>query len=116
MKMGKKRLAFVAGCTVIGALCISGCGKKQAEAVDLNSMSVEQLEAEAKKEGRVDSVGMPDNWANWVQTWTDLNSIYGLEHSDIDISSAEEIAMFERKKVPRQRISVMWDSLWDGLP
>ena len=38
--------------------------KRQKE-VDLNSMTLEQIAEEAKKEGRVDSVGMPDAWANW---------------------------------------------------
>lgn len=46
----------------------------------------------AKKEGRVDSVGMPDSWANWVQTWGDLKTKYGIEHADADMSSGEEIA------------------------
>lgn len=98
MKKGTKKLALLLGCAAIGAVCAGGCGKKKAEAVDLNALTLDQIIEEAKKEGRVDSVGMPDNWANWVQTWTDLKDIYGLEHSDIDISSAEEIAMFEAEK------------------
>lgn len=40
---------------------MAGCGAKESkEALDLNSMTVAQLEEGAKKEGRVDSVGMPD--------------------------------------------------------
>lgn len=38
----------------------------------LNEMSLEEIVAEAKKEERVDSVGMPDSWANWGETWKDI--------------------------------------------
>ena len=60
-------------------------------------MSLEDLIAQAKEEGEVNSVGMPDTWANWVQTWEDLNTEYGLKHADQDMSSAEEIAMFKEE-------------------
>ena len=46
----------------------------------------------------VNSVGMPDAWANWKDTWQDLASKYGLKHSDTDMSSAQEIAKFEAEK------------------
>jgi putative spermidine/putrescine transport system substrate-binding protein len=52
----------------------------------------------AKREGAVDSVGMPDDWANWKQTWGDLSSKYGLKHQDTDMSSAQEIAKFAAEK------------------
>lgn len=75
-----------------------GLGILLAAAVDLNRMSVEEILAEAKKEGRVDSVGMPDTWANWGETWEELKTEYGLEHTDTDMSSAEEISLFESEK------------------
>ncbi|WP_060482542.1 ABC transporter substrate-binding protein [Pseudomonas sp. NBRC 111119] len=56
------------------------------------------LEEAARKEGTVNSVGMPDAWANWKGTWQDLASKYGLKHSDTDMSSAQEIAKFEAEK------------------
>lgn len=56
------------------------------------------LEDAARKEGTVNSVGMPDAWANWQDTWQDLASKYGLKHSDTDMSSAQEIAKFEAEK------------------
>lgn len=65
----------------------------QAQSADLTSL----IEA-AKKEGRVDSVGMPDSWANWKDTWADLKTNYGLEHQDTDMSSAQEIAKFAAEK------------------
>ena len=56
------------------------------------------LEDAARKEGTVNSVGMPDAWANWKGTWEDLASKYGLKHIDTDMSSAQEIAKFEAEK------------------
>ena len=56
------------------------------------------LEDAARKEGVVNSVGMPDAWANWKGTWADLASKYGLKHSDTDMSSAQEVAKFDAEK------------------
>ncbi|MNF70520.1 hypothetical protein D3C84_524310 [compost metagenome] len=56
------------------------------------------LEAAAKAEGAVNSLGMPDNWANWKGTWEDLATTYGLKHIDTDLSSAQEIAKFAAEK------------------
>lgn len=56
------------------------------------------LEKAARQEGEVNSVGMPDSWANWKDTWVDLASKYGLKHSDTDMSSAQEIAKFLAEK------------------
>jgi len=56
------------------------------------------LEDAARKEGTVNSVGMPDAWANWKGTWEDLASKYGLKHSDTDMSSAQELAKFAAEK------------------
>lgn len=41
---------------------------------------------------------MPDTWANWVETWQDIEKEYGIKHKDTDISSAEELALFESEK------------------
>ncbi|MGE8358818.1 ABC transporter substrate-binding protein [Pseudomonas sp.] len=60
---------------------------------DLNA-----LEKAARAEGTVNSVGMPDSWANWKDTWSDLASKYGLKHMDTDMSSAQEIAKFAAEK------------------
>ena len=84
---------------------LAGCGGSSDEAsapeetaaVDYNSMSLEDLEAQAKEEGEVASVGMPDTWANWIETWTELTDTYGIEHTDLDMSSSEEIAMFKEE-------------------
>src|SRR3990167_11010069 len=55
-------------------------------------------EKAARAEGAVNSVGMPDSWANWKDTWVDLNKLYGLKHMDTDMSSAQEIAKFAAEK------------------
>lgn len=77
---------------------LSGCGEEKKEEVakvEETPMTLEQIVAEAKKEGEVNSVGMPDAWANWKDTWNDLTQKYGLKHIDTDMSSAEEIAKFK---------------------
>ncbi|MCP1621095.1 putative spermidine/putrescine transport system substrate-binding protein [Pseudomonas sp. SLBN-26] len=60
--------------------------------------ALKTLEEVARKEGAVNSVGMPDSWANWKDTWVDLEKKYGLKHMDTDMSSAQEIAKFAAEK------------------
>lgn len=50
------------------------------------------LERAARTEGRIASIGMPDDWANWRGVWTALEKRYGLQHTDSDMSSAEQLA------------------------
>ena len=52
----------------------------------------------ARAEGRITSVGMPDDWANWRATWADLQRLHGLAHVDTDMSSAEQIAKMEAER------------------
>ena len=61
-------------------------------------MDMQALEKAARAEGAVNSVGMPDSWANWKDTWVDLEKKYGLKHMDTDMSSAQEIAKFAAEK------------------
>lgn len=63
-----------------------------------NFVKDDALIKEAQKEGRVNSLGMPDTWANWKETWEDLKKLYNIEHSDTDMSSAQEIAKFKAEK------------------
>lgn len=72
---------------------IAMCTAAMAADTDLKT-----LEAAAKAEGAVNSVGMPDDWANWKGTWDDLAKVYGLKHIDTDMSSAQEIAKFAAEK------------------
>lgn len=88
---------------VIGAVTIAvsfaGCATAKTMASNnLDSMTLSQITDQAKKEGQVQSVGMPDDWANWKGTWQDLTSKYGIKHTDADMSSTEELALFESEK------------------
>ena len=65
------------------------------EGVDLNSMSLDDIIAQAQEEGDVQSVGMPDEWANWGNAWKAIKDKYGINHTDADMSSAEELQMFQ---------------------
>ena len=77
-------LALAMLLTVFGAL-----------AEDLNSYTLDEIIAKAKEEGHVESVGMPDSWANWGDSWKGLTEEYGIAHTDDDMSSAEELNMFK---------------------
>lgn len=108
MKYGVKKLLALGLvlCLVMLTLaaCGGGTGDSPAASADGNAgapaeeLTLAELEAKAKEEGSVVSVGMPDTWANWKDTWVDLKSKYGLEHSDTDMSSADEINKFEAEK------------------
>lgn len=94
-----KRIAALSAAVMLTA-GLAGCGSQPDSgepAADYNAMSLEELVAAAQEEGEVNSVGMPDTWANWIGTWTDLETIYGIAHTDLDMSSAEEIAMFKEE-------------------
>ena len=79
------RRALLAGGAATAALTL--VPQAQAQAQDLAA-----LERAARAEGKITSVGMPDDWANWKDTWADLGKLHGLAHVDTDMSSAEEIA------------------------
>ena len=82
----------------MAAGCLSGCAEGGAkEAVDLNSMSLDEIVSKAKEDGEINSVGMPDTWANWVETWNEIEDTYGITHTDTDMSSAEELAIFKNE-------------------
>ncbi|WP_078551817.1 ABC transporter substrate-binding protein [Bacillus alkalicellulosilyticus] len=84
---------------LLSVMLVTACSNSEAStSVDYNSLSLDEIVEKAKEEGEVNSVGMPDSWANWKDTWDDLASEYGLKHSDTDMSSAEEIAKFEAEK------------------
>jgi len=91
----KKMLVVLMG----AVLAFTGCtGSSSEKKVDLNSMSIDKITEKAKKEAEVNSVGMPDTWANWIETWQGVTTEYGIKHTDVDMSSAEELALFEAEK------------------
>lgn len=75
---------------------VIGCGKTQETVkVEETPMTLEQIVTSAKAEGKISSVGIPDDWANWGGNWRDYSAKYGISHVDRDMSSAEEIALFK---------------------
>ncbi|MGG0238002.1 ABC transporter substrate-binding protein [Bacillus rhizoplanae] len=91
-----------AGVLGVSLLSLAACGTKEESAAstvsDSSSLTIEEVESKAKKEGEVNSAGMPDSWANWGETWSEVTQKYNLKHTDTDLSSAEEIAKFESEK------------------
>ena len=82
-------------CAALACSLLAGCAEEgQTETVDLNAMSFDEIAEKAKEDGEVNSVGMPDTCANWGETWTEIEEKYGIKHTDTDMSSAEEIALF----------------------
>lgn len=78
---------------------LTGCGSAAATGgVNLTELSLEEIEAKAKEEGQINSVGMPDDWANWKSSWAAISDTYGLVHEDTDMSSAEELSTFDTEK------------------
>ncbi|WP_044895706.1 ABC transporter substrate-binding protein [Bacillus alveayuensis] len=91
--------AFVLGVSVLGlGACSEQNDTASTEEIDANSLKLDDIIEKAKQEGEVNSVGMPDTWANWGETWKEISEEYGLSHTDTDMSSAEEIAKFEAEK------------------
>lgn len=85
----KKMLSIVLSLALLTAMSMTAFA-----AEDLNSYSLDEIVEKAQAEGQVDSVGMPDTWANWGETWAGITETYGIKHSDEDMSSAEELSMF----------------------
>ena len=56
------------------------------------------IKEKAKEEGTISSVGMPDDWADWKDSWESISNTYGLVHDDTDMSSSEELSLFESEK------------------
>lgn len=63
-----------------------------------HAQSLDQLVTAARQEGEVDSVGMPDSWADWRDSWAQLSRQYGIGHRDTDMSSAQELSTFAAEK------------------
>ncbi|NVC94512.1 ABC transporter substrate-binding protein [Vibrio natriegens] len=93
MKTLLSRSAVASATLIAATLSTSAFSATQEKDANLDT-----LVKAAQQEGAVYSVGMPGSWANWKDTWADLQSNYGLKHQDTDMSSAQEIAKFEAEK------------------
>lgn len=94
--MNKRSLAVLS----LALILLFACGGKAGSKTEVNLMvlSISEIEAKAKEEGHCESVAMPDNWANWEGSWKTIERRYGISHSDTDMTSVEEITLFEAEK------------------
>ena len=53
---------------------------------------INTLAKAARQEGHLSTLTMPAPWANWKQTWKDLEQIYGISQTDTDMTSGQAIA------------------------
>src|SRR4249920_1134095 len=51
----------------------------------------QDLAAGAKREGKLVSYGMSDDWVNFENIFKAIETKYGVKHTDTDMTSAEEI-------------------------
>ncbi len=91
--IGVAAFSMLAGCSSNGST-----EEATTDKTENSNLTLAQIEEKAKEEGKINSVGMPDTWANWGETWDELSTKYTVEHTDTDMSSAEEIAKFAAEK------------------
>lgn len=115
-------------------LTLVGCSEKSLEqSVDLTVLSQEEILHGAQQEGSVETVGMPDDWANWKGSFEALLE-QGISRYDTDLASAEEIALFEAEAdsptkdigdigyahvpiaIDRDIVQAYKPSTWDSIP
>lgn len=87
-----KNKVILSSLLLLVATSLVGCSNTKQAAVSDDWATIEK---QAKKEGKLASVGMPDTWANWIGTWKDIKSKYGVKQTDTDMNSAEEIQKFK---------------------
>ena len=90
---------------LVFAIALCALVAAQAESVSLNDATLDEIIAKAQEIGDIQSVGMPDDWANWGETWGDILETYGITHSDIDMSSGEELAL-EKTRIQMRMAAV----------
>lgn len=96
----KRKIIYQVVALLSSAVMLVGCGNQKIDnsSLKLTGLSVQELAEKAKEEGSISSVGMPDDWANWKSSWSAISEKYGITHDDTDMSSAEELSMFESEK------------------
>jgi putative spermidine/putrescine transport system substrate-binding protein len=92
-------LAFIVVLVFSLTACSGSKNNKEAATGESGKiLTLEELIPLAQKEGKLVTVGMPDTWANWKDTWADLKSKYQLNHEDTDMGSVDEINKFDAEK------------------
>jgi putative spermidine/putrescine transport system substrate-binding protein len=87
-----RRSVLKTGLGLAGASLASAAGLGRAMAADGPALPA-ALIAAAKKEGQINVIGLPPDWANWGATITRFQALYGvkLDSANPDASSAEEL-------------------------
>lgn len=136
-----KNLFKVLAVVLCLALVFAGCsnnepapapqGGETGEEKTYNDYTLDEIIEKAKAEGSLESVGMPNEWANWGETWDEYTAAYGITHNDTDMSSAEELTMFQNdaskaigdvgaaftKQVVDEDLTLGYKtSYWDSVP
>jgi putative spermidine/putrescine transport system substrate-binding protein len=62
------------------------------------AQSAADLAAGAKREGKLVSYGMSDDWVNFENVFAAIEKRYGVKHTDTDMTSAEEITRLMAEK------------------
>ena len=138
----KKLLALMLALVMLFSLSACGSSSSSAKPEDaakddplyLNSLTLEEIEQKAKEGGRLDTIGMPSDWCNWGRFFEHYTELYGIVCQDTDMSSSEQIALFEAEKdaptkdcgeIGQQNISKIMSkgvaqaykpSCWDKIP
>jgi putative spermidine/putrescine transport system substrate-binding protein len=60
--------------------------------------AAQQMMDAAKKENKIVSYGLPDDWVNYGGLWKIYSTKYGIEHADTDMSSGEILAALKAEK------------------
>lgn len=81
----------------IMVLSVCACSTKPA-GPNLNDCSVAEIIQRAEEEKYINSVAMPDTWANWSGMWEVMRARHGLAHTDLDMNSVEELSLFAAEK------------------
>lgn len=96
--MRKSKIACLLIALMLVITSFTGCnsnkgGNDSSEA--FKELTGQELIDAAKKEGKIVSYGMPDEWANQRDIWKSFTEKYGIAHEDTDMSSGEQIAKFK---------------------
>jgi putative spermidine/putrescine transport system substrate-binding protein len=70
---------------------LNGCSEK---GINYPTLDYTTLVSQAKKEGKVVSLGMHDGWPTGQKMWDDLSLYYGLQDQDTDMGSAKILKCF----------------------
>ena len=94
-QMLKRSVAAAAGLTVLGTGGTAWAGRRVAEATPPlkgTAISMKDLVAAAKKEGRLNTIALPPDWANYGEIMSTFSKKYGIPitNDNPDGSSAQE--------------------------